>query len=182
MTASGPVSGNAGYRLERIHVAEQAYASAVRDDIRETDDHADRMVQFGWDWRPLTERRFEVVLEISCHPIKVAPESARVRLFGVFSADPGVPSIPFASFVRVNALAILFPYAREVISTMTGRGPYGAFHLNPVNVQTLAEELDIEDTTGAAFFREHPDMAEAFGLEYRLRDNPALKSGAKREV
>lgn len=154
-----------GYILERIHVAEQQYRSVVAENLRDTQDPADRLVQLGWDWRPLGERRFEVVLELQCHPVTVAPEHAHVRLFGVFSAGPEVPAISFPSFVKVNATAILFPYAREVISTMTGRGPYGAFHLNPLNVAALAETFDMEQSSGAKFLSENPELATTFGFE-----------------
>ena len=159
----------AGYRIERIHVAEQAYTSSITEDLRETADPTDRIVQFGWDWRPLAPRRFEVVVEIVCKPISIAPESARVRIFGVFTADPGAPALSFGEFLRFNALAILFPYAREVISTMTGRGPYGAFHLNPLNLRALMKDFDISTTQGAEFLRAHPELAAEFGLEYQTR-------------
>jgi preprotein translocase subunit SecB len=173
----------AGYRLERVHVAEQEYRLVVDENLPELDDPNDREVNFGWDWRPLGPRRFEVVIEINCGPVDGAPEIARVRLFGVFEAVGDVPTVSFAEFIRANAPAILFPYAREVISTMTGRGPHGTFHLNPLNVAALIGKFDIEKTSGARFLAENPAIAESFGLEYRapaaIAVEPALGSGIK---
>jgi preprotein translocase subunit SecB len=158
----------AGYRLERVHVSEQEYRTIAADNLPEVDDASDRPVNFGWDWRPIGPRRFEVVIEIKCDPVDEAPEIARVRLFGVFEAVGEVPSVSFGEFIRGNAPAILFPYAREVISTMTGRGPHGTFHLNPLNVAALIAGFDMEKTSGAKFLADNPAIAESFGLEYHL--------------
>lgn len=159
---------NAGYRLERLYVAEQEYKIVADEGLVEGTDPADRVVNFGWDWRPVSSRVFEVVIDISIDPIKEAPERMSVRLIGVFAASQGKLSIAFTDFLKANAPAILFPYAREVISTMSGRGPHGAFHVHPLNVASLSADFDIARTTGSAFLDANPDIAADFGLSYRL--------------
>lgn len=159
---------NAGYRIERVYVAEQEYKLLIEENLPEADDPANRLVNFGWDWKPVSPRAFEVVIDVSVDPTKEAPERMSVRLVGVFRASEGQLSVPFVDFVRGHAPAILFPFAREVISTMSGRGPHGAFHVNPLNVAALSKQFDLARTTGSAFLDANPDIAKDFGLEYRV--------------
>lgn len=155
-----------GYRLERVYVAEQEYRVEPPDALPEASDPDDRVIAFGWDWRPLGPRKFEVVLEVRVDPVKEAPERARARLLGVFEAVGEELSIPFTDFIRFNAPAILFPFAREVISTMTGRGPFGTFHLDPLNVAALLGKADLRQTTGARLLAANTEMAASFGLDH----------------
>ena len=158
----------AGYRIEKVYVADQAYRIVADQEQPSVNSAADRKIAFGWDWRPLSARRFEVVITVTIEPSKDSPEQVSVRLIGLFTADDGELSIGFAEFLRVNAPAILFPYAREIISTMTGRGPFGAFHLNPINVPALLAGVDITVSTGHRTLRDNPEFAKSFGLPVEL--------------
>jgi preprotein translocase subunit SecB len=159
---------SAGYRLERVYVSQQDYAVVEATDVPEGTDPQNRPVQFGWDWRPISPKRFEVVIDVRVGPTKATPEKAFVRLLGIFQAPESEdPGLPFLVFVRQNGPAILFPYAREVVSTMTGRGPYGSFHINPINVVALLAKVPMADTTGYRFLEENAAVAETFGLTYR---------------
>lgn len=160
---------SAGYRVERVYVGEQSYK--VLDDaeleLMEETEGDERSIRFGWDWRPVAARRFEVALEIITEAKPDSAERAQVRVMGIFEAGPGEPAVPFADFIRINAPAILFPFAREVISAMTGRGPFGAFHIDPVNVPALLSEVDLEETTGARYLKANEELADSFELDYR---------------
>lgn len=170
-----------GYKLERLYVAEQGYRIVEAASVAESAAPEDRSVTFGWDWLPIGTRRFEVVLEVAVEPIPAAPDRAEVRMVGMFEAQPGPLSVPFSTFIRDNAIAILFPFAREVVSTMTGRGPYGAFHIDPINVVALLGSASIEESTGFKFLQSEPDLARDFGLLQEAlpaaHQTPALTSG-----
>lgn len=152
-----------GYRLERVYVAQQEYRVLDVDELSDTVG-AEREVSFGWDWRALGPRRFEVLIEVSVDPSRESPELANVRLFGVFSAGKPKLSIAFKDFVGTNAPAILFPYAREIISTMTGRGPFGAFHIEPLNIRAITGAVRLDETSGHEYLRAHPEEAANFEL------------------
>ncbi|MHB1095585.1 MAG: protein-export chaperone SecB [Gemmatimonadaceae bacterium] len=162
----------AGYRIEKVYVAEQSYRIVADQEKPNVDATAERKIAFGWDWRPIGAKRFEVVITVTVEPSKDFPEHVSVRLIGLFTVDDGALSIGFAEFLRVNAPAILFPYAREIISTMTGRGPFGTFHLNPINVPSLLADIDITVSTGHKVLRDDLDFAKSFGLPVEL-DVPA---------
>lgn len=40
-------------------------------------------------------------------------------------------------FARQNAVAIMFPYVREAISSLTGKGSAGSVFIPPINVVAL---------------------------------------------
>lgn len=152
-----------GYRLERVYVAQQEYRVVPSEEL--VDERGDdREVSFGWDWRALGRRRFEVVIEVSVGPTTASRERATARLFGVFSAEEGQLSIAFKEFASTNAPAILFPYAREVISTMTGRGPFGAFHIDPLNIRVITGSVSFHETMGHKHLLANPEEAGTFDL------------------
>lgn len=153
-----------GYRIEKVYVADQTYKIVADPDRPRATPATDRNVLFGWDWRPVSPKRFEVVITVTVEPSSDTPEHVSVRLIGVFTAHEVSVSINFSEFLRVNAPAILFPFAREAISTMTGRGPFGAFHLNPINVPSLLSGVDISVSSGHRYLQEHPEFAATFGL------------------
>ena len=155
-----------GYHVERVYVGSQEYRLVDPESARDVASSDDRNVDFGWDWRPVGARKFEVIVDLEVEPTKQAPEKAQVRLIGLFEAAEGEPSIKFSDFVKLNASAILFPFAREVISAMTGRGPYGAFHVHPLNLVALLKDTPIENTTGWKYLEENPAVAKNFGLQH----------------
>ena len=157
-------SSAAGYRLSRVYVAEQEYRLVEPDGLRKAADLDDREITFSWDWRPISRRRFEVLIEVIVQPTTLAPETARVRVIGVFEAEEGDLAVPFTDFVKIHASAILFPYAREVVSTVTGRGPHGAFHMNPINLPKMFEEIELAGSSGNEFLHLNPDIARDFEL------------------
>lgn len=159
-----PPSEGAAYRIERIFVLEQEYRIVEASALASAEGGAAREVTIGWDWRPTGRRHFEVVIELEVTPVKEIAEHVRVRLVGSFSVEEGEPTPPFADFVRYHAPTILFPYAREVISTMTGRGPNGAFHVHPANLKSVMDRVDVTATSGLKLLRENPALAAAFGL------------------
>jgi preprotein translocase subunit SecB len=156
-----PKTARSGYSLERVYVVQQQYNVLDPEEVSAKSD--EREVAFGWDWRAVGKRRFEVLVELTVEPSADATERASVRLFGLFSATEKL-SIKFNDFVRHNAPALLFPYAREVVSTMTGRGPFGAFHVDPLNMRDLQGLGGLEDTQGYIQLAQHADVAEDFEL------------------
>ena len=154
----------AGYSIERIFAATQEYALVSEENTEASSPSDVRGVEFGWDWRPSGTRKFEVIIDLSIAPSKAIPERAKVRVVGVFQAVGESPSICFRDFARNNASAILFPYAREIVSAMTGRGIYGAYHVAPINILGLLKDVPFESTTGFESLKDDSAARENFGL------------------
>jgi preprotein translocase subunit SecB len=91
-------------------------------------------------------------------------DSAGVTIAGTFRALDQVP-VPLGEFVRVHGPAILLPYAREMISQLTSRGPFGQFLLAPINVLEMMERYDMSKSTGTQMLRDNQALAKDFGIE-----------------
>jgi len=109
----------------------------------------DRPVEILWDWRRVSERGFEVKLGVNVEAAKEIPERLNVVLVGRFSCvGPGTTS-ESEEFASINAVAILLPYVREALSSLSGRGPFGAYVLQPINVVEMAKSFDLKRATAA---------------------------------
>lgn len=150
-----------GYALERVYALEQIYK--LGDSVAESLPSGGRQVSFGWDWRPIGPMVFDVIITIGLDRSKEQNDTARVVLAGTFRAAGELP-VPFAEFVRLHGPVILLPYAREMLSQITSRGPFGAFLLAPINLVGLMQRCDMTESTGGRVLRDQPEVARDFGL------------------
>ncbi len=146
-----PAPAPSGYSLDRVYFNHQALKAV--ENLPDLPDGGGQ-IGFGWDWRITAERLFEVALQISIDPSKARLEEVRLTMCGVFRIEADEPTIPLANFVRIHAPAIMMPYVRECLSSLTGRGFYGTFYLPPLNVFELMKGMDPDKTTGAGQLRE----------------------------
>lgn len=61
-----------------------------------------------------------------------------VLMTALFEVEPGAENFPLAEFVKTNAFAFVFPFAREAVANITARGRFGALWMKPVNIFALA--------------------------------------------
>jgi preprotein translocase subunit SecB len=127
----------------------------------------DATLGFGWDWRITTDDRFEVALAVQVPPTKERREYVEVSLVGVFRyGEPNAPhSLPLKNLVRENAVAMMLPFAREMVASVTGRGYYGALFLPPINVIDLMKSHAFEGSTGSKMLKDQPELSARFGME-----------------
>jgi len=151
----------AGYRLDKVSALELVYRVVPPEEV--TVDAEQRETTLYWDWRITEDHAFEVFMRGRVAGNSSAFEEVEVSLLGEFSFKPS-PSVSLDTFVRVHAPAILLPYIRETIGSLTGRGPFGAFHFPAINVVELGKSYDFAKSTGAAQLREDPALAERLGL------------------
>lgn len=153
-----------GFRLKRVRAIQQQYTVLNREEL-EPGTPEDREMSIGWDWIPRDLNNFEVMLAIEVRGNQAAADSANVMLVGEFRVIRGVgPSTSVIGFIQHSAVAILVPYAREAIASLTSRG-LGTFHLPALNVTALLRSRPFADATGFAQLQDDPALAEAYGLE-----------------
>lgn len=111
-------------------------------------------VQFGTATTRLSETQYEVVLQLTVNTTvkgKVA-YIAEVKYAGIFHVE-GIEGLQLEHVLASQAPAILFPYVRELISEMIGRGTFPQFVLQPMNFEAIFNEAkrrrDLEATTAA---------------------------------
>lgn len=136
----------AGFALERVYFVDQALRLVKSSaELPETE----APITFGWDWRVTGARNFEIILQIHIGATRARPEEANVVVCGAFTVSGSQPSVATLDFVKAQGPAILFPYLREGLTSLTGRGANGPHYLAPVNVLALMQNFDPESATGA---------------------------------
>lgn len=150
-----------GFHLLRVITVHQEYSLASEEEVGAEGDN--RRMTVNWDWSVSEDRQFDVFLGASIEGNQEAPERVNVGLVGEFVLDGSVPSMAFQTFVQTSAPAILFPYLRQIVSDLTGRGPYGPYYIPSVNVVRMMKQYDFDTTTGAGQLREDPALAKLYG-------------------
>lgn len=149
-----------GLRLKKIFAVEQHCESVHPDEVEEGQGGVGGVM---WDWSILDDRTFGVALGLQFHPTKARPEKILVLMTGTFEikGDDRLP-LSLESFVKVGAPTLLVPYIREAIGSMTGRGPHGALHIEPIDVRALLASTEPEEATGVAQLEKYPEFAKFF--------------------
>lgn len=62
------------------------------------------------------------------------------EMTGIFTAIEGAENLTLEKFAAVNAPALLMPFAREVISSITSRTPLPHLLLPPINILALSKK------------------------------------------
>jgi preprotein translocase subunit SecB len=108
-------------------------------------------VTFGWDWRRTTDKSvFEVRLTLALEPVKERPYATAVDAVGRFRQIGDSPSPRVEDFASLQAVAILLPYAREHLTSLTAKTKAGPYYLPSVNVYELMKDFDVAKTSAAA--------------------------------
>ena len=132
-----------GYAIEKVYSSELVF----RDERPK--ESAEREIGFAWDWRMRGEDHFEVRIILSVGPTTERDEFVRVDVIGRFRRLGTEPTLPLEDFVRLQAPAILLPYARQLVSLLTGHGFFGSLYLPPLNVTRLMRGIDPAGAEGA---------------------------------
>ena len=108
-------------------------------------------VTFGWDWQRTSDKSvFEVRLTLALEPVKERPYATAVDVVGIFRQIGDSPSPRVEEFASLQAVAILLPYAREHLTSLTAKTKAGPYYLPSVNVYDLMKDFDVAKTTAAA--------------------------------
>lgn len=102
---------------------------------------------FSWDWRKAKDR-IEVALEVKIGPSVERAEALHARVVGQFRQTTDRPNVAIENFVQLQAVAILLPYVRQALSTLTLMSYHGVFHLPSINVAALMADYDKTKATG----------------------------------
>ncbi|MBL0300572.1 MAG: protein-export chaperone SecB [Cytophagaceae bacterium] len=69
-----------------------------------------------------------------------------VIMLGHFTKNPEINQIPIEKFARVNAPAIIFPFVREHIASVSSKAGIPTILLPPINFVKMAEEEENKAT------------------------------------
>lgn len=161
---AAPIDQRTAYLIRNVHILQQHQEPKYPPDSLVDGDPA---LVFGWDWQveDETEEIFTVAITVGFDASKPRPEETRVVVVGEFEFQVGdnESGLPFDKFVEQNAPAILFPYARSAIASLTAHSPLGTYLLPPVNVVALMAHQDTGAATGVKQLRSNPELAQRLG-------------------
>ena len=161
---STPGGVESGYSLERIFANDLQFTGhPVADDMPEIE----APMQFGWDWTVDSPESFSVRVTLSVLPTKARPETTAVTLTAGFSRR-GEPTVPLVDFASKHAPAIMMPFVREIIFSLSGRGLHGGLLLPPFNVLAMMSNLDVNESEGMKQLRGDSELAKL--LDSRAAD------------
>jgi len=69
--------------------------------------------------------------------------AVEVQQSGLFRMQ-NIPEEHLPALVAVHCPTILFPYAREVVADLVGRGGFQPLHLHPVNFEALYQQAQAQ--------------------------------------
>ncbi|AEM47422.1 protein export chaperone [Acidithiobacillus ferrivorans] len=69
--------------------------------------------------------------------------AVEVQQSGLFRIQ-NIPDEHMPALIAVHCPTILFPYAREVVADMVGRGGFQPLHLHPVNFEALYQQAQVQ--------------------------------------
>jgi preprotein translocase subunit SecB len=173
-----------GYEIERIYTPHQLLE---HKDPGEPATHG--VLDIGWDWRLVLDAdapTFEVRLTATIEPSEERDDLIAASVVGRFRQAVEAPVVPLLDFVRLQGPAILLPYVRQVLSSLTSVSYYGSYYLPPVNVQSLMADFDPDKTFGAkqlaalaAKHRENPESTQGPASD-PVAARPPKKTSRKR--
>ena len=153
-------STESGITLERLFAEELQFTGHPVDDSMP---ESEARLEIGWDWAIEAADQFSVHLKFRVLPTKARPETVAVALAAGFIRR-GETTVPLLDFVSKHGPALMMPFVREIISSLTSRGLHGALLLPPFNVLAMMRNIDLNAAEGMRQLQSDADLAAAWGV------------------
>jgi preprotein translocase subunit SecB len=130
------------FALERVYVKDLSFESPNVPEMFTRQGQPEVNVELGTEGRAVSDQgHVEAVLTVT---VRSTLEDktvfiAEVQQAGLFRMS-GIPEEQMEQLMGINCPTILFPYAREAISSLVTRGGFQQILLDPVNFQALYEQ------------------------------------------
>lgn len=147
---SASTSGESGYRFDWVLIREIHFSDSAK--AAEAAPVKDVPVDLNIEALISSEGRscrvsLSVSFQLAAEGNERAPE-LRTKVEGQFSAV-GETSVSMEEFARVQAPAILLPFVREAVATISGKTRVGQILLNPMNLAAALEQHPSESERSA---------------------------------
>ena len=154
-------STESGFALERVFADELQFTGHPVDDSMP---ESEAEFEIGWDWAIEAADQFSVRLRFRVLPTKARPETVAVALAAGFIRR-GTTTVSLLDFVSKHGPALMMPFVRETISSLTSRGLHGALLLPPFNVLAMMRSIDSNAAEGMRQLQADAALAAAWGVE-----------------
>lgn len=129
-------------RLERIYLKDASWESPKSPQVFTEDWKPEIQADIATKSNRVDDQRFEVVLTVGLNAKLPEVKTAfivEVQQAGLFSIE-GVEGELLQRVLGTVCPSTLYPYAREVVDSLTIKGGFPALHLAPVNFDALYAE------------------------------------------
>ncbi len=126
------------FNIQRIYLKDVSFEAPNSPDIFQKEWNPDVKLDLDTKSRELAENVYEVILRLTV-TVKNEEDSAflcEVQQAGIFSVE-GMEAGQLAHCLGAFCPNILFPYARETISSLVVKGTFPQLNLAPVNFDAL---------------------------------------------
>ncbi|WP_434357232.1 protein-export chaperone SecB [Parasalinivibrio latis] len=126
------------FNIQRIYLKDVSFEAPNSPDIFQKEWNPDVKLDLDTKSRELAESVYEVILRLTV-TVKNEDDSAflcEVQQAGIFSVE-GMEAGQLAHCLGAFCPNILFPYARETISSLVVKGTFPQLNLAPVNFDAL---------------------------------------------
>lgn len=128
-----------GFKLQRIYVKDVSFESPGAPEIFRQDWKPKMNMQLANSARRLGESdeyEVEITVTLTAELDDKTAYLAEVKQAGIFTVV-GLGEEEVEHLLGAYCPGVLFPYAREAISSLVGRGTFPVFNLQPVNFEGL---------------------------------------------
>ncbi len=138
MTEAAQQENAQQFAIQRIYLKDCSFEAPTIPEIFQKEWNPDTNLDLDTKSRELSEGVYEVVLRLTV-TVKVGEETAflcEVHQGGIFSIE-NMEEGQLAHCLGAFCPNILFPYARETISSLVNKGTFPSMNLAPVNFDAL---------------------------------------------
>ncbi|WP_413112741.1 protein-export chaperone SecB [Thaumasiovibrio sp. DFM-14] len=136
--AAQPTQDTQNFQIQRIFLKDVSFEAPNSPEMFQKEWQPDVKLDLDTQSRQLTEGVYEVILRLTV-TVKNADDTAflcEVQQGGIFSVA-GMEAPQLAHCLGAFCPNILFPYARETISSLVVKGTFPQLNLAPVNFDAL---------------------------------------------
>ncbi|UJF19256.1 protein-export chaperone SecB [Vibrio sp. SS-MA-C1-2] len=138
MAEAATANENQNFAIQRVFLKDVSFEAPNSPDMFQKEWNPDVNLDLDTQSRALAEGVFEVVLRLTV-TVKNADDTAflcEVQQGGIFAIE-GMEANQLAHCLGAFCPNILFPYARETISSLVVKGTFPQLNLAPVNFDAL---------------------------------------------
>ena len=143
--------------IERIYVKDISFEAPNSPEVFTQDWEPETNLNLNTQVNPLGDDHYEVELQVTVSAKSKEGKTAflvEVTQAGAFLIK-GYPEEQLSHLLASFCPSNLFPYAREVISSLVSKGSFPEMHLSPINFDALYEQRLEEEHNGEEPTTEH---------------------------
>jgi preprotein translocase subunit SecB len=130
--------------FDDYHVIETVYKRVPNNDFQESISPQFN-VRIKYADKNYSKASILLTIELGDKALKQNSVYVKAKIMGIFSLEVNTQEVEedINSFYKINALAILYPYIRSLVSDLTGKGNEAPLILPPMNIIQMVEDKEL---------------------------------------